>query len=245
MESTRVHLLRLAQPRRYTVERLAMSKSMKTRVVIVPGLAVRTYAEDAAHELESRGHTVTLLPAPTWRGVPKLLKSYGMQLAGRLDRAAEPVDLLIGLSVGTQAAAIAAAQSFTVRRLLLISPMVDPRDRTPLRLLAAWFTRKQEGDPASSFQLPDWARGGVPRILAGFLSALDIELEKVLPAFDGELTIVQPEWNTLSTAAYAESLALQSNARFIFMPNASHSWPVGDSARFADLVDELTETHAR
>jgi pimeloyl-ACP methyl ester carboxylesterase len=217
----------------------------KTRVVIVPGLAVRSYAKDAAAELERRGYSVTLLAAPTWKGYPKLLKSYGSQLAGRLDRAGETVDLLVGLSVGTQAAAVTAVQSSTVRRLLLVSPMVDPGDRTPRRLLSAWLFRKQEGDPASTAQIPDWKRAGVPRILAGFLSALDIRLEQVLPAFDGELTIVQPEWNTLSTSAYAERLATDNDARFVFMSDASHSWPVGDSPRFADLVDELTGTEAR
>jgi pimeloyl-ACP methyl ester carboxylesterase len=212
------------------------------RVVIVPGLAVRSYAEESADELRSRGYDVTLLPAPAWRGVPKLLKSYGSQLAGRLDRAGEPVDLLVGLSVGTQAAAITAVQSGTVRRLLLISPMVDPEDRTPLRLLTAWLFRKQEGDRGFSAQVPDWNRAGIPRILAGFLSALDIQLERVLPAFGGQITIVQPELNTLSTTEFARSLAEETGARFVLMPHAPHSWPVGDARGFGDLVDELTRS---
>jgi pimeloyl-ACP methyl ester carboxylesterase len=148
-------------------------------------------------------------------------------------------------SVGTQAAAITAAQSDTVRRLLLISPMVAPKDRTAARLLAAWLLRKQEGDTGFSLQVPDWARAGVPRILAGFLSALHVKLEDVLPAFDGELTIVQPEWNTLSSTEYAESLARENDARFVLMPHAAHSWPVGDADRFVQLVDELTSEVAK
>ena len=228
----------------FTVQAIAQMEGVdengKTRIVIIPGLAVRSYAEDAADDLRSRGYDVSLPPAPAWRGVPKLLKSYGSQLAGRLDRAGNDIDLLIGLSVGTQAAAVTAVQSGTVRRLLLISPMVDPADRTPGRLLGAWLFRKQEGDHGFSAQIPDWRRAGIPRILAGFLSALDVRLEEVLPAFDGQLTIVQPERNTLSSAAFAEQLARRNNARFILMPGAAHSWPVGDSSRFADLVDELT-----
>jgi hypothetical protein len=217
-----------------------METSRRTRIVIVPGLAVRSYAKDAAEALRSNGYSVTLLPAPAWRGVPKLLKSYGSQLAGRLDRAGEPVDLLVGLSVGTQAAAITAVQSGTVRRLLLISPMVDPKDRTVTRLLTAWLFRKQEGDTGFSLQVRDWARAGIPRILAGFLSALDVKLEDVLPAFDGGLTIVQPEWNTLSSTEYAGSLARENDARLVLMPHAPHSWPVGDPDRFVQLVGELT-----
>jgi hypothetical protein len=193
------------------------------RVVIVPGLAVRSYAGDAARELRARGYAVTLLPAPAWKGVPKLLKSYGSQLAGRLDRAGKPVDLLIGLSVGSQAAAITAMQSGTVRPLVLVSPMVDPADRTLIRLLFAWLFRKQEGDRSFGDQVPDWKQAGIPRILDGFRSALGVNLEDVLPAFDGRLTIVQPEWNTLSSPAYAERLARGNGGRFILMPRAAHS----------------------
>jgi pimeloyl-ACP methyl ester carboxylesterase len=216
-----------------------MHTTRSPRIVIVPGLAVRSYVDDAARELTSRGYSVTLLPAPAWRGVPKLLKSYGSQYAGRADRDGRQIDLLVGLSVGTQAAAVAATQTPLVRRLLLVSPMVDPHDRTILRLLVAWLFRKQRGDRRFSEQVPDWARAGVWRILAGFVSAIDIQLERVLPAFDGEVTIVQPEWNTLSTAEYAGHLAIANAARFILMKNAAHSWPVNDAVRFADLVDEL------
>ncbi|HEY1529982.1 MAG TPA: hypothetical protein VGF80_04150 [Galbitalea sp.] len=222
-----------------------MDNSRATRIVIVPGLAVRSYALDAAQALADHGYDVTLLPAPAWRGVPKLLKSYGSQLAGRLDRTGKPVDLLIGLSVGTQSAAITAVQSETVRRLMLVSPMVDPGDRTPLRLLGAWLFRKQEGDRGFGLQLPDWSRAGFPRILAGFLSALDVRLEDVLPSFDGPTTIVQPVWNTLSSTQYAELLARHVGANFVLLEHAAHSWPVGDSERFVKLVGELTTGDAK
>ncbi|HEX4445023.1 MAG TPA: hypothetical protein VHZ81_15740 [Galbitalea sp.] len=217
-----------------------MDESRSIRVVIVPGLAVRSYAVEAAQALTDRGYVVTLLPAPAWRGVPKILKSYGSQLAGRLDRAGEPVDLLVGLSVGTQAAAIAAVHSATVKRLMLVSCMVDPGDRTVPRLLSAWLFRKQEGERSFAAQFGDWAKAGIPRVLAGFLSAIKLHLEDVLPAFDGELTIVQPDGNALSTTGYSEELARSNHGRFILMPEAAHSWPVGDSARFVDLVDQLT-----
>jgi hypothetical protein len=216
-----------------------MSATQNPSVVIVPGLAVRSYVQDAAEELIARGYVVTLLPAPAWRGVPKILKSYGSQLAGRLDRGGRDVDLLVGLSVGCQAAAITAAQSAMVKQLLLVSPMVDPHDRTRLRLLAAWLFRRQRGDRGFTEQLGDWAHAGIWRILAGFFSALDILLEQELPAFDGRVTIVQPEWNTLSTTEYASRLAVENSARFVLMPRAAHSWPVNDAVRFANLIDEL------
>ena len=210
-------------------------------VIILPGLAVRSYAKDAVAELEKRGYATSLLPAPAWRGVPKTLTAYGMQFAERLVRRGRRVDLLVGLSVGTQAAALAAVESDLVDRLLLVSPMVDPTIRSPLKLLGAWLFRHQKGDPSFRAQVPDWAQAGLWRIVRGFVSALAINLEQVLPRFRGQLTIVQPEWNTLSSNDFTWSLAHDNGGRFILMADAPHSWPLNDPGRFADLVDELVQ----
>ncbi|HET9647724.1 MAG TPA: hypothetical protein VFP34_05770, partial [Microlunatus sp.] len=68
-------------------------------------------------QLSAAGHQVDLLPAPTWRGVPSDLEAYGRWTADRISASGRPVDLLIGLSVGTQAAAVAAGLA-DVRQLL-------------------------------------------------------------------------------------------------------------------------------
>lgn len=107
------------------------------RVIIVPGLAVRSYAEPAAQSLAP--HDVELLPAPTWRGVPDHVDTYGRWgLAARVRRSAAPVDLMIGLSLGTQAAAVAATEC-DVRTLLLVSPTIEPANRSRGRLLRTWL----------------------------------------------------------------------------------------------------------
>ena len=116
------------------------------RVVIVPGLAIRTYAEPAVAAVAARGHRIDLAPAPAWRGSPADLEHYGTRLARRLEQVG-PVDLLVGLSVGTQAAAAGAVDAGpTVRRLLLVSPTVDPVNRSWGRLLSRWV----RGDPRAA-----------------------------------------------------------------------------------------------
>jgi hypothetical protein len=80
------------------------------RVLVVPGAAVRSYVRSAMQELRERGFDAQLLAAPGSPDAPADLAAYGSALADRLRAEATPVDLLIGLSVGAQAAAVAAAE---------------------------------------------------------------------------------------------------------------------------------------
>lgn len=110
------------------------------RVLIVPGAAVRRYVEPAAQALQARGVDTELLAAPGGAGVPADLRAYGEQLGRRL-AGGPPVDLLVGLSVGAQAAVVAAAAAPSqLRQLILVSPTVDPQARTAPRLLTRWLS---------------------------------------------------------------------------------------------------------
>jgi hypothetical protein len=80
-------------------------------VIVVPGLAVHAYAEPPVRHLRDNGYDATLLSPPTWRGIDHDLERYGRNLAADIDREGAPVDVLIGLSVGTQAAAVAASST--------------------------------------------------------------------------------------------------------------------------------------
>ena len=91
-------------------------------VFIVPGMAVREYARPAAEAVIARGHRVELLKAPSWRGVPVGLDDYGYRIAEELERKKTDVDLLIGLSVGTQVVAATTTRTDRVRHVMLISP---------------------------------------------------------------------------------------------------------------------------
>jgi hypothetical protein len=213
------------------------------RVVIVPGLGVRTYAEDAAGRLRRDGHRVSLLRAPSWRGAPTDLEAYGRLLAEDLARRDERVDLLVGLSVGTQAAAAAALASSRVHGLLLVSPTVDPRLRSLPRLLRAWWSGNEgHGEPGFAEQVPDWARAGVPRLAAGFVGTLRaVPLEQVLPHVEAQVTVVHAQHDDLGSESWAQQLATGAGGRFVRRADAPHSWPVGDADGFAALVGELLD----
>src|SRR5205823_14713028 len=104
-----------------------------------------------------------LLPAPGWRGVEDDVERYGRALGADIDRAGAPVSVLVGLSIGTQAAAVAAASTSLVERLVLVSPTIDPQYRTPLKQFVVFA----KGNPHERFrtvrQVPDWSRAGPVR----------------------------------------------------------------------------------
>jgi len=163
------------------------------RIMIIPGLAVRGYATETAEALAAAGHDVGLVDPVAWHGVPDRLEPYGRRVAAEIDRGGADVDLLVGLSVGTQAAAVAAGHTSRIRRLLLVSPTVDPRLRSRLRLFGTFLFGGEPKGPALHQQVPDWARAGLVRIAHGFDSAIKVRLERLLPKITAEVTIVHPE----------------------------------------------------
>ena len=211
----------------------------RARVIVVPGLAVRAYAELPVQHLGDNGYDATLLQPPAWRGVERDLERYGRNLAAEIDRDGAPIDVLIGLSAGTQAAAVAASLTDLVQRLVLVSPTIDPAYRSMIKQSLV-FVRGDPHDKAAFLsQVPDWSRAGIPRIFRGFASAIALHLEDVLPKVRAEVTIIHTEHDPLTTHAYAASLAEINGARLVLMPGASHSWPKADSARFLRFINEL------
>ncbi len=209
-------------------------------VIIVPGLAVRDYVRDEADTLAAAGYRVDLPPAPAWRNRPADLAQYGQQLATRIEQGDRPVDLLVGLSVGTQAAAVAARSTPLVRRLLLVGPTMAPDHRTRGAAIRAWMQGEEHPDaPRLSRQARDWARAGLPRLYRGLVSTISVTLEEVLPDVGAEVTIVHPDSDLISPLDYALGLAERTGARFRVMPDAPHSWPIHDAARFVTFIDTL------
>jgi pimeloyl-ACP methyl ester carboxylesterase len=209
------------------------------RVIVVPGLAVHAYAEPPVRHLRDNGYDARLLSPPAWRGIDHDLVRYGRNLAADIDREGAPVDVLIGLSVGTQAAAVAASSSNLVKRLVLVSPTIDPAYRSMIKQSLV-FVRGDPHDKAGYLShVPDWSRAGVIRIFRGFASAIALHLEDILPKVPAAVTIIHTEYDPLTTHSYASSLAEINSARLVLMPGVSHSWPKADSARFLRLVDEL------
>jgi len=213
---------------------------MTKRIFIVPGMAVREYARPAADALSARGHRVELLRAPSWRGVPIGLDNYGYRLAEQFDSKEVDVDLLIGLSVGTQVAAAAATRTDRVKNVMLISPTFDPPIRSVKGTTSSWFERG-EGDDQSDWgrQLRDWTHTDPVRIGLALRSGLKSPLEKVLPQVRSNLIVVHAQHDRMSRPEWVESLATENNGRYHYQSGGKHSWPVEDVETFADLVDEV------
>jgi pimeloyl-ACP methyl ester carboxylesterase len=210
-----------------------------SRVIVVPGLAVHAYAELPVRHLRDNGYDARLLSPPAWRGIDHDLERYGRNLAADIDREGKPVDVLIGLSAGTQAAAVAASSTDLVKRLVLVSPTIDPAYRSMIKQSLV-FARGDPHDKAAFVrQVPDWSRAGILRIVRGFASAIPLHLEDILPKVQAAVTIIHAEHDPLTTHSYASSLAEINGARLVLMPGVSHSWPKADSARFLRFVDEL------
>jgi pimeloyl-ACP methyl ester carboxylesterase len=210
------------------------------RIVVVPGAAVRSYVLPAVQALRSRGLRAHLFRAPGAPGGPADLGDYGQQLADQLG-AGEPTDILIGLSVGAQAAAVAAARTPSLARLVLVSPTMDPQARSVPRVLGRWLAGGRL-EPAGllSEQAPEWRRAGPARIARVVRSALAVHIEELLPAIAARVTVVHGERDVITSHAYAARLAGgDDHARLVVVPGATHSWPHADPDRFAQLVEGL------
>jgi hypothetical protein len=214
------------------------------RVVIVPGLAVRSYLRPTRAALRRRGIDVHLAPAPGQPGELCDLSAFGRSIGEQLrDR---PADLLVGLSVGAQAAAVAATAangsngSGGVRHLVLVSPTMEPpaRRRSVLarRFVAAG---RYERPTLLGEQIPDWLRAGPRRVAAVASSSRRLPLEGLLTSGGVRLTVVHAEHDTITSHDYAARVAAAGGGRLVVVPDASHSWPYGDEERFADTVAEL------
>jgi pimeloyl-ACP methyl ester carboxylesterase len=207
------------------------------RVVVVPGLAVRRYLEPTEAALSRRGYRVQMPAAP---GAPEGecdLRRYGETLAVDLRRDGEPV--VVGLSVGCQAAAVAAA-SARVRHLVLVSPTVDPQARSGPALARAWLrATTTESSRLGLEQVPDWRRAGVRRLRQVLRSALKVHLERVLPDVDAPVTVVHAEQDSITSHSYAAMLAAAPGRQLVVVPGATHSWPYADEERFADFLGTI------
>ena len=213
---------------------------MVTRVLIIPGAAVRSYVQPAVDTLGNCGVEAHLLAAPGEPGAQADLRSYGTELAHQLNRT-DPLDLLIGLSVGAQVAAVAATSaSCRVRHVMLVSPTVDPQVRSVPRLVGRWLAGgRLERSELFVEQAPDWRRAGLRRLSQVIRSALTVRIEDILEGVSARLTVVHAENDAITSHCYAAELAADHGGELLIVPNATHSWPYADADRFACTVQGL------
>jgi pimeloyl-ACP methyl ester carboxylesterase len=211
-----------------------------TRVLVIPGAVVRSYVQPAVDALCDRSIEAHLLAAPGEPGSQADLCRYGMGLARQISGAG-PVELLIGLSVGAQVAAVAASTApAMVRQLMLISPTVDPQVRTAPRLLGRWLVGGRLERPELFVeQSPDWWRAGLRSVAQIVRSALMVRIEDLLGNLNARLIVVHAQHDGITSHCYAAQLAADHGGELLIVPNATHSWPYADVDRFANTVQRL------
>jgi len=214
--------------------------SRQGNVLVVPGAGVTHYLVPAVERLRARGVGAQLLAAPAAPGAPADLRAYGRWLAERLVAAPKPPALVVGLSFGTQAAAIALAASGLRSPLLLVSPTVDPSAGRPTRLLVRW-ARQGRHEPVRLLveQTADWRRAGVRRLSRLVRSAVTVDLESALNGVRGHVYVAHAEQDVIASHAWASRLASAPGRTLLLLPGRSHSWPYGDADGFGDLVEDL------
>lgn len=212
--------------------------SHPARVVIVPGLAVRAYIRDAVVALRACGVRVDVIDPPGGVNVPSDLRAHGLLIGRRLRD--EPAAVLVGLSIGTQSAAVAAREAGdAVGRLVLASPTVAPQLRGRGRLLARWFIAgRKESLALTAQQVPEWLHAGPRRIARTLVSTSEAVLEDILPSVVAPVTIVRGSEDDVCPHTYALRLAADVGAALRIVPGGTHSWPRDDPDGFVRVVTE-------
>lgn len=219
-------------PRR---DRAAATMRRRT-VAVVPGVGVRRYLLASMESLRDRGLDVVLLPSPGQPGMASDLVRYADQIGPALSRA--PLDLLVGLSIGTQAAADVAGRFRPPGQLLLVGPTVDPACRSLPSLLATW-AHAGTREPAGLLgpQAADWRDAGARSLAAVLRSAIARPLDPRCAPPSVPTVVVRAERDLVTSHEYASALASTWDAQLVIVPGGAHSWPYGDPERFADLVE--------
>lgn len=208
------------------------------RVVVVPGLGVRRYLLPTMQAVGEHGIRVELLPALGQTGVACDIGQYVDQMAPVLDR--EAPEVIVGLSVGTQAVAVYASRHQPQARLVLVGPTVDPRSRSVAALLGRWMLAgRREPRGLLTPQLADWRDAGARRLWAVLRSAVSVRLEDLQWKGQERTVVVHAERDEVTSHGYAADLASQWRCRLVSVPQAAHSWPYNDPHRFAPMLKTI------
>jgi pimeloyl-ACP methyl ester carboxylesterase len=216
-------------------------------VVVVPGIGVSDYLVAGVTALGTwtRAHLVEL-PGYSGSGEPPhemTVTEFGEALLAWLDAAGLERTVLVGHSGGTQVAARATARHPPgVRGLVLASPSIDPRFRSPGAVLRAWY-RDNQREPRHLGELhkPERQRAGMCRVIHALRAHLADRLEDVVPQVRVPVLVLYGEEDLLCTMEWARTLcALAGDGRFRTMPGA-HSFPFAAPTAWSDPIRSLAE----
>ena len=216
-------------------------------VVLVHGLGVSGRYLQPLGEVLARRRRVLVPDLPGWgesERPPRALDVEGAaEVLAELLRleTAEPT-AVVANSLGCQfALALGQRRPELVGPLVLIGPTVDPRYRSWLR--HAWRIGVDTlREPVSLWPilLGDYARMGVPRVVATARAALDDRPETRLRALESPLLVLRGEHDGITTSDWGRRLAsLAPRGRFEEVPRSAHAAHFSDPVPVARLVESF------
>ncbi|MFN0071304.1 MAG: alpha/beta fold hydrolase [Chloroflexota bacterium] len=218
-----------------------------TPVVLVHGLVVSSRYMMPTAELLAGD---TRVYAPDLPGYGLSEKPPGMcsapALAGALDRwmsalGLEPA-LVVANSFGCQIAAhLAATYPSRVQELVLLGPMVDPRTRNLLKLVARGLANVPLEPPSLGWIiLRDLLAMGIPRALALVWAMLTDRIEETLPRVLAPTLVVRGERDPMVSGEWVEELVQRlPRGRSAVIADAGHALNYNAPGRVACLIQSL------
>lgn len=198
--------------------------------LLVHGIGVSSrYFERLAPVLAAHGRTIGVdlpgfgrAPRPSH---PYTVDDFAAVLARLLDELGLRRCVLVGHSMGTQVAArLAVTRPDLVARLVLIGPVMAPRDRTPLR--AGWrllLDTLRERPRSNRIVIGDYLRCGPRWYLAVLPSMLAHRLESELARIDVPVQLIRGERDPIARGDWVAALArIARRGSALTVPGAPH-----------------------
>lgn len=223
-------------------------------VVLVHGLGVSGRYLEPLGELLAARRRILVPDLPGWgrsEDPPRALdvEAAAEVLADLVRLEATTPTALVANSLGCQVVlALAQRHPDLAGPLVLIGPTVDPRHRSWAR--HAWrIALDTLREPVSLWPilLGDYARMGVPRVIATARAALDDRPETRLPTIVSPVLVLRGEHDAITTTAWGRRCAsLAPRGRFELVPRSAHAAHFSDPVPVSGLVESfLAETGDR
>jgi pimeloyl-ACP methyl ester carboxylesterase len=155
---------------------------------------------------------------------------------------------LLGLSFGCQVVVdVAARHPGVAAALVLGGPTVDPRGRSPWRLVAQWLRNSRGESPRMApLNLADYRDAGPRGVLAAFGESIRDRVEDKLPLVTVPALVIRGGRDRMVPQAWAEEVTrLLPYGRLVVMDGLPHMTPYRAPRRVAALVEGfLTEVAA-
>ncbi|MDF2442784.1 MAG: hypothetical protein JWR01_987 [Subtercola sp.] len=216
--------------------------------VLVPGIGVSsTYFERLAPNLNEFG-PVHALDLPGFGGVPHpdsamTIRQYADLVGKVVDDLGLDDPIIVGHSMGTQIVSDLVSRRPEISTLVLIGPVVNPRERWIARaairfLQAAWH----EPFKVKFLAISAYALCGFKWFSRILPEMMQFPIEKALPSIRAHTLVIRGEFDAVAPRDWVEEVGrLLPNSRLWEMPGAAHSVMHAHAEEVARLCVEHAE----